>query len=1390
MKTRLHKILSIFLVAVMLLTAAPLSGFVGLDLNLDWLDFTTRASAATYSGTCGDNLTWTFDESTGELIITGTGDMSNYSSDSSVPWYAYRSSIKSVTIPDSVTTIGDYAFDYCTSLTSITIPDSVTTLGNGAFMHCDSLNNLTIPDSVTTVGNKVFAYCGNITSIIIPGSITSMGFGMFSSCDNLTNVTIGNGLKRIGEETFYYCYKLESVTIADSVTIIDRFAFRYCYSLKYLSIPGSADIYFSAFDGCTNLEKVTFTKGNGTALSCGAGGSYIPWRMSSTLKEIVIEDGVTGIGTSMFSGITSITSITIPDSVTSIGYNAFYGCTSLKELTIPVSAKINNSFNNCTNIEKVTFTKGNGFVLDYDSSNYKNTPWYISRSNLKEIVIEDGVTGIGSYMFCETNAPIITVPASVTSIGEYAFEGCSKSVLNVYNNSYAKTYAENNGIDFYCIYDENEEKIISVTVTPNLSFEINKETYTMIVNCNGNMPSFASEGAPWAQYKSFIKYIIINDGCTSISDSAFKNFQGVKSITIPNGVIEIGSWAFSDCDNIENIKIPNGVTSIGDYAFYSCNSLTGVTIPDSVAEIGEYAFRNCTVLTSVIIPEGITTIEKGTFRYCESLTSVTVPGSVMVIGDESFAYCSNLADVYYNGTKVHWDKIAFGSGNECLKDTVIHYKEAIESGKCGDGLTWECFTDGELVISGTGAMYDYSYNNCPWNLYIDDIKSVVIGDGVTTIGSHAFKDFTGLTSAAISNSITIIGNSAFYNCVSLKELTIPASARIYNSSNSFYNCSNIEKITLIKGDGTVQNYSSSSYASTPWYQSRDAIKEIVIEDGVTSVGSYMFYSCSNLINITLPLSVQSIGNNAFADCNKLEKLKVYNRACAFNTECTGSYTTICGYAGSTAEAYANENGLNFELIPDDDHRHFYSNSCDADCDICGYINPDAGHTYDNTCDAECNICGYVNPDAGHVYDNDCDVDCNICGYTRTISHTDDNDDGVCDVCEKILSDIAVGVTQNFKVSEGETVYIKFVPEDSGIYTFCSSSGLDTYGYVFDVNKNMLASNDDDGSSDNFSITYTFNAGIVYYLGVRYYNPNKSGEIPVTITLDELVCNHIYRTVVANPTCQSAGIVAHYCTVCKYSYVAEIIDPVDHDMRWVVVTKPTSSADGGKNYSCSYCGLVEDTKVVPAFLISDKSVANIDFDSNTISGFDAGAKSIDDYVTIETDGYSFTCDSAVIGTGTVVELTDGDTVITEFTAVVFGDVNGDGWYDGTDSIIVSCLANGLLSKDDVSPAFYTAADCNHDGVIDSFDVALLEQAGVLLANVDQSKSSDELATDEAYIEYLDLIDQSPDEDVVEDDVIETPEEEPETEEFSVFELIIEMVKKFIEFLLSRIPVPYK
>ena len=173
MKNSYKKIISVILTVVVLLSAAPLSGFVGLKTNLDWLDFSTKSSALAATGQCGDNVFWTFDESTGTLTINGTGNMSNYGSLDS-PFYN-NTSIKNIVIEMRVTSIGGSAFYNCIGLTSITIPDSVTSIGNSAFRHCTSLTSVTISDSVTSIGEYAFYNCTGLIIITIPDRVTSIG---------------------------------------------------------------------------------------------------------------------------------------------------------------------------------------------------------------------------------------------------------------------------------------------------------------------------------------------------------------------------------------------------------------------------------------------------------------------------------------------------------------------------------------------------------------------------------------------------------------------------------------------------------------------------------------------------------------------------------------------------------------------------------------------------------------------------------------------------------------------------------------------------------------------------------------------------------------------------------------------------------------------------------------------------------------------------------------------------------------------------------------------------------------------------------------------------------------------------------------------------------------
>ena len=360
--------------------------------------FPQTVSAAATSGTCGANLTWSFDEESGTLTISGTGDMYDYGTAGNYsPWYNYRSGITSIDIGDDVTSIGNYAFYNCKSLTSVTIPDGVTEIRTGAFSFCSSLMSIEIPDGVTEIETYVFYCCGSLLSVnigigvtsikartfnncsslesitvdgrnpvyhssgnclietasktlirgcyssIIPsdGSVTSIGGSAFSDCTSLTSIEIPDSVTDIGYEAFYSCTSLKSIEIPESVTTIHGWAFRRCTSLASILIPnGVTSLGDLAFSECSSIESITAYDNNTVYHS---DGNCLIETESKTLivgckNSIIPSDGsVTTIGKDAFYGCTSLTSITIPDSVTSIERHAFYDCESLTSIAIPDS---------------------------------------------------------------------------------------------------------------------------------------------------------------------------------------------------------------------------------------------------------------------------------------------------------------------------------------------------------------------------------------------------------------------------------------------------------------------------------------------------------------------------------------------------------------------------------------------------------------------------------------------------------------------------------------------------------------------------------------------------------------------------------------------------------------------------------------------------------------------------------------------------------------------------------------------------------------------------------------------------------------------------------------------------------------------------------------------
>ena len=235
--------------------------------------------------------------------------------------------LTSITIPNSITSIGTQAFEYCTSLASLTIGTNVSSIGDWAFTSCLRLPSITMPNSITSIGSGVFDACISLTSITIPDSVTSIGSQAFCECSSLTNVTIGTNVTGIGTYAFSDCISLTSVTIPASVTSIGDYAFPYCNSLTSITVDALNSVYTSA-------NGVLFDKNQTTLIQYpgGKAGSY------------TVPDGVTNIWDWAFNNCGSLTSLSIPDSVTT-GAMGFIGCTTLSAITVVTNNPVYSSMN-------------------------------------------------------------------------------------------------------------------------------------------------------------------------------------------------------------------------------------------------------------------------------------------------------------------------------------------------------------------------------------------------------------------------------------------------------------------------------------------------------------------------------------------------------------------------------------------------------------------------------------------------------------------------------------------------------------------------------------------------------------------------------------------------------------------------------------------------------------------------------------------------------------------------------------------------------------------------------------------------------------------------------------------------------------------------------------
>ena len=672
------------------------------------------AMAEVTTGICGNNVTWSFDSATGVATVTGTGPMWNYAYDDSSNHSPFEADqrVTSAVIGEGVTSIGKWFFDDCHNLTGVSLPSTLKRIEEGAFYDND-LAALTIPEGVVYIGMFAFTENRSFTELTLPNSVTELGNAPFSLCTGLTTAVLSEGMTFIPHAIFSNCSALTDVTIPAGVTEITFDAFNDCPSLSTIhGEPRSYAETYAAEKGYAFVSTL-ITTASGT---CGAG---VNWTLyDNGALEISGEGSMDDFshGTQPWSAhMSDIRKVTVIPGVTRIGGSAFDGAGSLAAVSLP---------------DGLAAVGGCAF----------------RGTALNSVSIPESVSSIGGQAFADCTGLTDAMIRSFTAvIGDNAFDnGAAALIIHAYGDSPAEAYADSNGIVF--------DNLLGGKCGDSVTWRLGYATGILTISGTGMMDDYTFNDQPWNAYMADVTTVLIETGVTGIGSSAFEDCAGMTGATIADSVTIIGSSAFEHCTGLNGVTIPDSVTIIGGEAFFGCTGLNGITIPDSVTSICSYAFRDCTGLTSITIPDSVASIGFQAFWCCSNLASVTILNPDAVIEHDVFADCSS--SLVIRGYS--------GSTAETYANAEGHPFEPLPGGACGDGVTW-VLVDDTLIISGTGEMTDYAGSAAvPWVSYRNLIKSVVIKDGVTSVGKYSFNSFPALENVSLSDSVAGIGDRAFY----------------------------------------------------------------------------------------------------------------------------------------------------------------------------------------------------------------------------------------------------------------------------------------------------------------------------------------------------------------------------------------------------------------------------------------------------------------------------------------------------------------------------------------------------------------------------------------------------------------------------------------------------
>ena len=494
---------------------------------------------------------------------------------------------------------------------------------------------------------------------------------------------------------------------------------------------------------------------------------------------------------------------------------------------------------------------GTGAVAAYDD---RDRPWYDYRYQILGLEVQKGITSVGGFRYCFTLQEV-SLPEGLISLDEFAFMDCQKlqeirlpkSLKTLGRGTFAGCHAlpeielpedletVGEGALMNCL--SLTSVVIPASVTEMGDRPFSGDWALKTVEIKGNVSRLTDSAFSECDA---LQEVLITGGVETIEERAFYNLNSLERVQIAGGLKTIGKLAFWSCDKLTTVSLPDGVTSIGEEAFKECSSLTTINLPNSITTIGANAFNGtkltgplnipsslvslgdnafhgcggitgtlvfpaamenisknvfagCSGIEEIILPRGVLTISDGAFNNCSGVQRLWLTNSIQSIGANAFAGMKNLKKVYFSGTISEWETGIQWADKGYQIGVAITTNEETASGSCGEALTWSLNSAGDLTVSGTGEMASFTATGAPWAEYRDQIKLVILGQGVTSIGSSAFQDCKNLETVSLPGSLTALGKAAFLRCGELTNVKLPASLKSVGE-DCFTGC---EKLVLL-----------------------------------------------------------------------------------------------------------------------------------------------------------------------------------------------------------------------------------------------------------------------------------------------------------------------------------------------------------------------------------------------------------------------------------------------------------------------------------------------------------------------------------------------------------------------------------------------------------------